>query len=304
MNRESITPTSEAHWHELRSKDLTSTDIAALFNISPYLTEFELWHRKKDGYSVSIEINDRMKWGIRLQDAIAKGIAEEHSWAIRHMAEYIRIPDLRLGSSFDYFIVDKAALLEIKNVDSFAFNEGWIFDRDYLEAPAYIELQTQHQMLVSGYEVDYIGALVGGNNLKLIRRVADKYIQNAIIEKSINFWKSIDSNTPPSPNYEKDSAFISKLYSYAEPGKIYDAENDSTIESLVKKYKDAAEISKKADLEKDAAKAEILKIIGDCEKVTSPIFSISAGVVAETPVSYIRKAYRDFRIFNKNVANK
>ena len=52
---ETIPYTTEAAWLAARTHDLTSTEIAALFGCSPYLTKFELWHRKHDGADVAFE---------------------------------------------------------------------------------------------------------------------------------------------------------------------------------------------------------------------------------------------------------
>src|SRR3990172_11795006 len=121
MPVETIKPKNEAEWLSLRMKDITSTEISALFGISPYSTEFELWHRKKNKLYVDFEETERMTWGLRLQNAIAKGIAEDQGWKVRRMNEYIRIPELRIGASFDFSIEGKdiePGILEIKNVDS------------------------------------------------------------------------------------------------------------------------------------------------------------------------------------------
>src|SRR3990167_4888783 len=187
-----ITPKSKGEWLELRTKDITSTEIGALFGFSPYLTAFELWHRKKEGLVVSIDENERMKWGTRLQDSIANGIAQDNVWKVRRMDEYIRIPSLKIGSSFDFSIeCETNGLLEIKNVDSLAFKDGWLVDGDNIEAPPHIELQGQHQLLVSGRQYAYIGALVGGNTVKLIRRQVDEAIHAKIKTAAADFWKSI-----------------------------------------------------------------------------------------------------------------
>ena len=56
---------TEAEWLKLRESDVTSSDVAALFGESPYTTEFELYHRKKNGLALAWEDNDRAKWGRR-----------------------------------------------------------------------------------------------------------------------------------------------------------------------------------------------------------------------------------------------
>ena len=63
MTRESIIPASEEEWLKLRTLDVTSTESPALFGLSPYMTKFELWHRKKSGEVYTIKDNERMFWG-------------------------------------------------------------------------------------------------------------------------------------------------------------------------------------------------------------------------------------------------
>lgn len=302
MQAEAILPASRNEWLNLKAKDITSTEISALFGVSPYCTEFELWHRKKDGSIVEIEDNDFMKWGRRLQDSIATGIAEDNGWNIRKMDEYMRIPELRLGSSFDFSIEplsnpEEFGILEIKNVFGLKFKDEWLEDEaGNFEAPLHIELQVQHQLMVSGRAFCYIAALVGGNKVVLIKRLPDQNVISAIKSKVCKFWESIDGNNPPQPNFEKDSEFISKLYGFAEPNKLFDARNDSKIETLAAEHKELVEKIKTAEARKDAIKAEILTMIGDAEKVTANGFSISAGVVGPAKIEYERAGYRTFRI--------
>ena len=175
-------PSSKEEWLELRKNDITSTEVSALFGMSPYMTEFEVWHRHKNNITSSFKENDRTVWGDRLETAIAKGIAKDNKWNVIPKKEYMRREDIRAGSSFDYAIVDlikneegkmigwtETSLLEIKNVDSLIFKENWIIeDGELVEAPPHIELQLQHQLMVSGIDKGYIGALIGGNKIKVI----------------------------------------------------------------------------------------------------------------------------------------
>lgn len=291
---ESIAPKDKQAWLKLRAKDITSTEAAALFGASPYMTKFELWHRKKEAEVVAITEGDRMKWGTRLQDAIAEGIAQDQGWKVRRMDEYMRDSELRIGASFDYEIIPDG-LLEIKNVDSLIFKDGWIVDEDKnIEAPPHIELQGQHQLLVSGRKHLVIGALVGGNRVVLLKREPDLAIHARIKEEVAKFWKSIADNKPPKPDFAKDAAFIAEINSYAEVGKTISAEDN--VRLLADEYKEYGQAEKEAAAGKAACKAEILTLIGDAEKVKGDRFSISAGMVAGGHVEYDRKPFRTFRI--------
>lgn len=296
-----VVPANREEWLKLRSKNLNSTDIAALFGVNPYSTEFELWHRMKSGDTVQITETERMKWGTRLQDAIAFGIADDKKWKVRRMDEYLYCESRRLGSSFDYAIgVDE--ILEIKNVGADAYKSGWLETGDSIEAPPHIELQVQHQLLVSGAKKAYIGALVGGNKLILLERNPDIKIHEAIEAKAAAFWKSIDEGQAPKPDFEKDAAFIRYLYSYAEVGKVITASTET--EELAKQYEVMSKDIKVLTAKRDAIKSQLLLSIGDAEKVKGEGFSISAGIIGEAELSYTRKAYRDLRVFFKKVKSE
>ena len=303
MSIEIIQPNDEKQWLELRTKDITSTEVSALFGISPYMTKFELWHRKHRGEVVKFDPNERMKWGTRLQDAIAAGIAEENKWSVMRMTEYIRDPELRAGASFDFSLDtyesenSEPGLLEIKNVDSLQFKNEWTQDDEgNIEAPPHIEIQVQHQLMVSMRRFAYIGALVGGNKLVLIKRTRDENVIRRIREVIAEFWGTIEANIPPSPDFEKDADFIKDLYKYAEPGTIMDARGNSDILDMCLEYKRLQAVRDEAENKRDAIKAKLLTIIGNAEKVQGEGFSISAGIVGESPRNFIMPAYRMFRV--------
>jgi len=298
-----ITPRDEAHWLDLRTTVLTSTEVAALFDQSPYMTAFELWHRKAGRLDSAFEESERTRWGTRLQDAIAMGVAEDNGWKVRRMDEFAILPELRAGSSFDFCLTDgesnaPTALLEIKNVDHWIAKEGWIVERDgtddYIEAPVHIEMQIQHQMLVSDVPLCYLAALVGGNRILLSERTPDPVVQTAIRDAIAEFWASVDAGVAPAPDFERDAKVVHRLYGYAESGKLTEA--SEKVAALAVEQAELGRAIKELETKRDAVKAEILTEIGDAEKVTWEGGSISAGMVSETEVSYTRKAYRNFRV--------
>jgi predicted phage-related endonuclease len=310
METEILTPKNETEWLALRAENLNSTEIPALFDLSPYMTKFELWHRHKENIVVEFEENARTLWGKRLQNSIAQGIADDQGWEVSEMKEYIRCRQLRIGSSFDFSInkwdrspysdwprLTQEGILEIKNVDFLQFRDKWTKNDDgTFEAPAHIELQVQHQLMLSGRSYAYIGALIAGNDIKLIRREADPEIHAAIQDRAASFWHSIDTNKPPEPDFSKDADIISKLYGYAEPGKTLTTDSDDLL-SLVSQYREAGRQATEYENHKKAIKAQILSIIGDVERVEHPLFTISAKTSPPTFVNaFERAAFRNFRV--------
>ncbi len=303
---EKIVPENDKHWHQLRSLDVTSTEVAALFGLSPYMTEFELWHRHRDASVVSIDQTERMVWGNRLQEVIAIGICVDNNWSHRRMPEYMRDPDLKMGASFDFEIKTQqgVGLLETKNVDSLAFRDGWIETDSGIEAPPHIELQVQQQLAVSGMPFDYIGALVGGNKVALIRREPDSAVIDKIKTKIAAHWESIKRDIPPAPDFSRDADFIGKLYGYAEKDRLFDARGDNAIAELAKEYRSYGDDIKAIEEKRAEIKAALLVTMGAAEKLIGDGFSISASMTEPTIVqTYERKGFRNFRCNFKKVPN-
>lgn len=315
---EIIRTTDEAHWLSLRKKDITSTESAALFGLSPYNTLFELWHAKKSGITAEFKTNERMQWGNRLEAAIAAGIADERGWTISPMKDYWRLPGQRIGSSFDFIITSlpEPAHLEVKNVDFLAFRDGWIEHEDgTVEAPTHIEMQVQHQMMVTGFKKSYICALIGGNRHVVIERERDDEIIAAIKANIAEFWRTVDANLPPDPSMPEDAEALIRLNQYAKPGKILDASGDENIAALIVAYKTASANEANAEEDKKVAKARLLEAIGDAEKVLVTMgdgagWTISAAIQADTPPTVItadmvgttyggRSGFRNLRITTK-----
>lgn len=294
--RTTIVPKNDLEWKTLRLACITSTEISALFGLSPYMTEFELWHQKKNQEIINLNIGERGTWGTRLQDSIAHGIAEDQGWNVRRMNEFILDDDAFIGSSYDFGIGDDG-ILEIKNVDSLVFKEGWIVDGNNLEAPPHLEMQVQHQMLVSGRKYAYIGALVGGNRVELIKREPDLKIFEMIKTKAMDFMYSVVEDKEPKPDFSRDAEFIARLYGTSAAGKLLDAKNNVMITAYANEYKAISEQIKFLEGRKKEQKAHLLMAIGDAEKTLGDGFSISAKTVEPTIVeSYERGGFRDFRI--------
>jgi predicted phage-related endonuclease len=229
-------------------------------------------------------------------------ICKDNGWTeYRRKDEYIRWPAMRMGSSFDFEVTHggKMPLLEIKNVDSLAYKDGWTVEGDSVEAPAHIELQAQQELAVADREVIYIGALVGGNRVVLIKRERDEHVIGALLSRVKQFWDSIDNNIEPEPDFQKDAKFIARLYNYSDPTKVLDATGNELLAKLAANYKKAGDIVKEVQAEKDGYKAQMLTLIGDAAKVVAPWGSISAGLIGPKHIEYEREGYRDFRVFEK-----
>ena len=307
---------SREEWLAARMEVITSTEVSALFGHSPYTTEFELWHSKKNRVVEQIAENERMTWGKRLQGAIAQGVAEDRGWTDCEDLDmvFVTCPPYGIGTSLDFRVVCSEfgiGLLEIKNVDRFVYKNDWTEDGDAVLAPPHIELQLQHEMLCTGYEWGCIVALVGGNEIKVCRREADPTVHKAIKAKAEKFWDSIRYNRPPNPDFARDSEFIiKKLYRDADAAKTL--HSIPGLDAQLDAYARASDAVKKAEEERDAWKARILMYIGDAGKVVSPLGSLTCTETKDNPGTLVtpdmvgtyinpRKGFRQFRFYPKKI---
>lgn len=290
LSREVLPFVSRELWLEKRLNDVTSTDAAALCSASSRKSRYQLWNEKIRGLRVPVEENEAMRLGKCLEGPIAEHLAREHGFEVEHMPEYRRIPEVRLGSSFDYVLRDRSALLEIKLVGPQSFRTGWIETDFGLEAPIEIEAQVQTEMLCAEIPVCFIGVLCGTQTY-LLRREFDQAVADRLVREAGAFWESPE----PEPGFPMDSEFITRLYAQATPGKVLDA--DAEITQLLAEYDEAGKAKREADRLQEAAKARLLLRIGDAEKVASEIGSLSCGMVKEADISYHREAYRRFSFY-------
>ena len=319
-------PKTREEWLALRHKYVSSTESAGLKGLSPYITAFELFHDKAQKEPTAFESSERMEWGTRLEETIAKGIAEKYGLKVRKLNAYVSRDGTGMGSSFDFEIVGikddaevddpclqemyikcGAGILEIKNVDYFIFKREWATFDDQREAPTHIEIQVQHQLHVIEREWAAIGVLVGGNKLEMLIRDYDPEVGASLEETVKKFWKDLKAGKRPPPELPQDANLLMQIYNYSEPGKVIDAQGDGeqsqALEKACKQYQQGMEYEKMGKDLKEIAKAEIIMIIGDAEKaVVRGGFKISAGLVGETQVpAFTRKAYRNIRVTHREV---
>jgi putative phage-type endonuclease len=304
-----LRPKTEADWLAERQNDVTATDAAALFGVSPYCTPFELYHRKAGNLTVEFETTERMRWGQRLQDAIARGICEDRGWKIINAEPYLYVRSARfvgMGASPDYIVFDPdrgPGMLEIKNVDKFVGLDDW---SEVDEAPVHIEFQIQHQLECSELPWGAIGGLIGGNEARVIVRERDTEVGIELGQRVTDLWRRVRDKDAPAPDYLKDYDSVRRLYKHADVGSVLSLDLAEPDDAQVKRLlelcaaeREAALRGKLAKEDRERAQAEVLTIIQDHETVTGlPGFKVRAATQHREERTQTVKAFsfRDLRI--------
>lgn len=278
----------------LRARHVGASEVAALFGLHPYKTKFELWHEKAGNLpDDDLSGNDRVFWGVMLEQAIGQGIAAKTGWNLQKVQRYCRHATVvGMGASPDFEVIDHPkgrGTVQIKNVDGLVFRE-W----EDGKAPMVYQLQVQHEIACGDYAWGALGVLVGGNRLEIFEY--DRHpgaiarIEAAITE----FWQSVHEGIEPKPDFQRDLEALQRLYSAADLGKILDLKDEEAFTDACARYVAAAADEKAATARKDSAKAEILTFLQDAAIAFADGFKVSSSNVDEKEISYVRKAYRTF----------
>jgi putative phage-type endonuclease len=271
----------EGIWLDERHKVLTSTEVSALYGLSPYKTKFELFHEKLNPVE-RLEQTEYMKWGNRLESVIAEAVAETEGLKIEKANVFIVDRKERIGSSFDYFI-DDGRILEIKNVRDVVFHRSWCDKNGEIAPPMHIMLQVQFQMMLKGVSEGLVGALVGGNTLKVIRVAADSKVQESMRRKAKEFWDAVDNNTPPQmteeEQQEKDAEDAAGLIPNQEEVVVANDE----MEEMVRTYMSLKETIKAATSAADILRTRIELAAGTAGTIQGVNWKATIGMTKPSP---------------------
>lgn len=282
---------TEQEWKTARAQDVTSTEIAALFGLSPYKSRLRLWHEKKGDIDSDFEESDHTRWGRRLQLAIGKGIADDEGWSARDLSLfYFRHDELPLGASMDFLVgcVERGTgIMEVKHTTEFSEENGWFKDR----APLEYEFQIQTQLHLAAREKQdiqfgVIAALDGKKRTRTYIRMYDAALGQKIEQEVGEFFASIELDEPPAPDYAVDADLIAQLQGPIEIGRTVSLTGNNKAHDLLSSYMKlgddiafAMQAVPAIQAEREKKKSELLHLIGTAEQAIIGDYRISAREV-------------------------
>lgn len=279
MKRVTLKCGNRQDWLNYRRDDITSTQTAALFGMSPYVTKFELYHRHASGIELEFKENDRVRKGVALEAGIAELAAEQEGWTdLAPFKDYMRLPDLRIGSSFDFIATHKGKriLVEIKLVDPFRYRDMWVDN----QAPDHIEIQAAHEMMVADIDQIAIVAWTGGYDCNVLYRDRDPEMEAAMLATIAQFWADVDAKNEPDPDFAKDEATIAALFRSlrAQPEDMSDAGIDDLVTQFELANMQKLEFEKKAK----ELKTQLHFRLGEVAEAFTNRYKIKAGWTKDT----------------------
>lgn len=293
---------------QFRASVVGASEVAALFGESPYLTHFELFHRKIGSIDTpdfnhvgedGTPDDERIYWGVRLEAAIIEAAKERFGYIDREQVD--RLDNGKgLGGHPDRRVICPKrgpGILEIKTAD-WLVRKGW---GD--EPPTHYLLQSQAYQGLDGVQWGDVLVLVGGNKLERFSYDFRPKIYAEIERRVEAFWQSIEDNEPPPADYTRDLATITELHREGTDA-VADLTGDNLAAVAAAEYLHAVEARKAAQKCEDAAKAELLDKMGDASTAMINGFVARATTVVGIPdrpaepneIIKGRKSYRRFSV--------
>jgi len=245
-------------WLERRKKGIGGSDAAAVAGESKWKSPYAVW-LEKTGQMTPDEPGEAAYWGITLEELVAQEFAKRTGLKVQKVNNILRHPQYPwMLANIDRRIVGQKAGLECKTTGEYSKDE-WTDDK----VPTAYLLQCHHYMAVTGYKEWWIAVLVGGNKFhyKLIPR--DEEIIEALIKIESDFWKLVETMTPPPiDGSESSSEILGKLYPEGDASRI-----DVYDDSLFNQLKEAQEAKKTAEANEEELKNKFKLLMGKSEIV-------------------------------------
>jgi putative phage-type endonuclease len=183
-----------------------------------YKTALQAWGEMR-GIVPSPELNERMEWGLRLEEVVAKKYAEKTKRTVRRHQRLILHPEYPfVGGHIDRWVIDKdlgRGVLEVKTTAAH-LAESWEG-----EPPIAVQTQLQHYLLVTGCQWGSIAALIGGQRFVTYDVQRNDAFIVALLRKEIEFWRQVQDGIPPAP-VGADNALLAAIYSPEDPEGVVD----------------------------------------------------------------------------------
>ncbi|MBN8735897.1 MAG: YqaJ viral recombinase family protein [Xanthomonadales bacterium] len=244
---------ARAKWLEVRKGGIGSSDAAAAVGLSPYKSQLELWMEKTGRVSNNENPPDQsssMFWGTLLEPYVATVYTQRTGRKVRRLNAVLQHP------SFPYMLanIDREVIgcpdvqiLECKTAGEFGtrlWKEG---------VPEYVQLQVQHQLVVTGKDAADVAVLLCGQELEVHRIQRDDEVIGRLLVLEAKFWEYVEKDIPP-PTDGSESAGNALRQLYRGDDTVVDFSQDEVLSG---KFAELAAIKETIDTQ--VARAEVLK---------------------------------------------
>ena len=264
------TEMTHQQWLDMRKKSVGGSEIAAALGLSRWRSPFDVWAEKTGHVTRKDEPTDAMRFGTLLEPVIRKEFArrnglevcecpyilahKDYPFMTCNLDGYVKLPD---GS---------CAVLEIKTANTFA-SDDWA----NMGAPIEYVMQVQYYLAITQMRFAYLAVLIGSSDYRQVIIERDDEFIAVIIEKLKDFWKMVETNTPPTVR-GMDNNILASLYPNSRTtvmalGKEHEA--------ILTQYEEAKKAMDEAKKLKEDAEAKLKALMQDNEVACCGEYKVS-----------------------------
>jgi len=272
-----------------RNKYIGGADIAALCGVSRYKGEYEVW-LSKTSEAFQKPSSSAMEWGNRLEKVVADKFAENHAFDLIPGRQIAHPEHAFVGGTPDFIYVEadgSQGVLEVKTTNQYNAK-----DWDNGDCPDEYLLQLQWYLMLTGLTYGYLAVLIGGQDYREVRIIADVKLHKNMLAIAQNFWHNyVETRTPPPCEMRAET--IALVYGKDDGSTKQLTRPASFIETLKAKE---AEI-KRIEAEVEAMKNEIKQALGESTfGLIDNRFLVEWKTVNRKGYEVKPTSYRQFRI--------
>lgn len=261
-------------WHASRKLGLGGSDIPTLLGMDKYTSPLELYYAKRGELPQmprSAELEEAAEWGHELEDVVARRWARQRGASVMRGPGTLQHPDApwMLGNVDRLFVAPPAGgfdsaesgVLEVKTRSEYQLR-AW--QDDAPDGPA---LQAHWYLAVTGFDVAYVAALIGGNKLHWHRIERDEELLGDLIDAAADFWRRVEEgNPPPVDGTPATKNLLNHLYR-VDTDKSVELDRAAVAPLLAVREEALADLAS-AEQRIDDVENQLRALIGDAELAT------------------------------------
>lgn len=291
---------------DFRAAHVGASEVPALFDASPWLTRFELFHRKRGTIATpdfnarqadGAPENERIDWGVRLEPVIIQAACERWGYEAGYSPP-ARSNGAGLGGHPDQQVVDPdrgPGVLEVKTAD-------WLVAKKWGdEPPLHYLLQAQTYAGLTGSGWADLIVLVGGNELRRFQYQFRPALY-AEIERLVSvFWADVRAGVAPPVDPARDGRAL--VEALGEPtGEVADLRDSLDAEQDALDFLAGRALRDQGEAQMEAARTRLFERIGAAGAAMLPGHRIGCAMTRGSPdreakpgeIIRGRRAYRRF----------
>nr|DAI44130.1 MAG TPA: Exonuclease [Caudoviricetes sp.] len=251
---------SREQWLEERKKGIGGSDSAAVLGLSKWKSPYQVWCDKKGYNFLESSDNASLFWGRTLEPVIRQHYSDITGYSVAETEIYFMPDHDYIFATVDGLVIeDPDRILEIKTART---AEGW-GEPETDQIPVEYLCQCQHYMMVYNRHITDVAVLIGGSDFRIYHVEASTEVQNHLLREYANFWKLVETDTPPEPRSFDD---VMRRFKESTDNSI---EATPYIQILAQQMKAAKEQSTSLENLCEELKTKIAAFMGENEVLTS-----------------------------------